>query len=389
MRILSFCPRYVPVLSGGETAAHGLHRALVERGHQVAVVTSTQAEDRRVRKVVDGVEVFYGRIRPTHARYVEEMRPDVLLAQFEMAIPTVRFAAEAGLPVMVSCHGPYGYTEIAEAGLAGAVDLFVFNSAFLLNLANRNVNHVIVSPPVDRDRVRAPAEAERRYTTLVSLFTNKGPHVLYGLARLFPERPFLGVKGAYGEQHIESLPNVTFRDTTREMGPVYGASRIVLMPSAEESFGLVAVEAQSNGVPVIASDIPSLRESLGDGALFAPREDIIAWAEALRRLDDPAFYEEMSRRARANADRFDTNRDVAVLESVLTGMLARWPWRRRPSLSRLAEERAEREKRIREIFWRAFRREPGRTELLALLDGTHSLAALEHVIPQLGPGAQP
>ena len=28
MRILSFCPRYVPVLSGGETAAHGLHRAL-------------------------------------------------------------------------------------------------------------------------------------------------------------------------------------------------------------------------------------------------------------------------------------------------------------------------------------------------------------------------
>ena len=70
------------------------------------MVTSTQAEDRRVRKTVDGVEVFYGRIRPTHARYVEERSPDVLLAQFEMSIPTVRYAMEAGLPVAIPCHGP-------------------------------------------------------------------------------------------------------------------------------------------------------------------------------------------------------------------------------------------------------------------------------------------
>ena len=33
MRILSFCPRYLPVLSGGETAAHGLHRA-----HKILIV---------------------------------------------------------------------------------------------------------------------------------------------------------------------------------------------------------------------------------------------------------------------------------------------------------------------------------------------------------------
>lgn len=383
MRFLSFCPRYVPVMSGGETAAHGLHRALTVRGHQVSVVTSTQPEDRRVRKVVDGVEVFYGRIRPTIARYVAERRPDVLLAQFEMSIPTIRFAVDAGLPVVISCHGPYGYTEVAEAGLAQAVDLFVFNSVFLLNQANRNVHHVVVSPPVDRARVEAPEEGERRFVTLVSLFVNKGPHIFYALARQCPDRDFLAVKGAYGEQHVEALPNVTLRENTRRMGDVYGASRVVLLPSAEESFGLVAVEAQSNGVPVIACDIPSLRESLGDGALFVEREHVAGWAEALQRLDAPGFYAEMSARASANADRFDVARDVIVLETALESMVERWRWRRRPSLHRLAEERAERERRIREIFWRAFEREPTHVELLGLLDGTHSVRELEWVIPRL------
>ena len=383
MRVLSFCPRYLPVLSGGETGAHGLHRALAERGHQVSVVTSTQSEDRRVRKSVDGVEVFSGRIRPTHARYVEERRPDVLFAQFEMSIPTIRFAMEAGLPVVILCHGPYGYTELAEAGLAGAVDLFVFNSVFLFNLANHNVHHVVMSPPVDLERVEALAGVERKHITLVSLFVNKGPHVFYALARRMPDRSFLAVKGAYGEQVIEELPNVTFRETTPAMGRVYGESRVVLMPSADESFGLVAIEAQSNGVPVIASDIPSLRESLGDGAIFIPREDIDGWVEAVRRLDEPGFYAEMSCRAKANVEHFDSDRDAAVLEAVLGDMVRRWRWRRRPSLNRLTEQRVEREKRIREIFWRAFQREPSQTELLALLDATCSLRELEWVIPRM------
>ena len=390
MRILSFCPRYVPVLSGGETAAHGLHRALAERGHAVTVVTSTQAADRRVRKDVDGVDVHYARIRPTIARHVEVHRPDVLFAQFEMSVPVVRFAIDAGLPCVVMCHGPYGYTELAEAGLAQAVDLFIFNSVFLLNLANRNVHHVVVSPPIDRARVRAPVGAERRFVTLVSLFVNKGPHVFYALARQLPDRDFLAVKGAYGEQHLEDLPNVTVRENTPTMGPIYGASRVVLMPSAEESFGLVGVEAQSNGVPVIASDIPSLRESLGDGALFVERAHPAAWAEALRRLDDPSFYGQMCERAEANAQRFDVRRDVVALESAIDAMLARWRWRRRPSLHHLAEERAERERRIREIFWRAFQRTPSHVELLALLDGTHGLRELEEIIPRLPPvEAQP
>jgi hypothetical protein len=93
----------------------------------------------------------------------------------------------------------------------------------------------------------------------------------------------------------------------------------------------------------------------------------------------------MCRRAKANADRFDTAADVDVLTTTLEAMIHRWRWRRRPSLGRIAEERAERERRIREIFWRAFRRQPAYSELLAVLDGGHSLRELEHVIPGMPP----
>jgi glycosyltransferase involved in cell wall biosynthesis len=122
------------------------------------------------------------------------------------------------------------------------------------------------------------------------------------------------MEGAYGEQRREDLPNVEHRPTTAEMGRVYGETRVLVLPSAEESFGMVGVEAQLGGVPVIASDLPSLRESLGDGALFVPREDLGAWVDALRRLDDAASYEDVSRRARENVARFDVGRDVAVLD---------------------------------------------------------------------------
>ena len=384
MRIVSFCPRYLPVLAGGETGAHGIHRALVERGHEVSVVTATQCVERRARKMLHGVEVFHGRIRPAHHRYVEDIRPHVLFAQFEQAVPTIRVAMATGLPVVILCHGPYGYTELAEAGLAQAVDLFVFNSTFLLNLANRNVHHVVVSPPIDVDRVRAPAGLEARYAaTLVNLFSNKGPHVLYELARRMPRRLFLGVRGGYGNQEEHDLPNVDLVDPTPDIGRVYGASRVVLMPSAEESFGMVALEAQSNGVPVIASNIPSLRESLGTGAFFVDRDNLDGWERALRLLDDDCTYDEASRRARENVERFDTRRDVADLETALQAMLRRWRWRQRPSLHRLEQERAERVRRVREIVWRAARREPTQAELLALVDGTHSLAELERLAPRI------
>ncbi len=69
---------------------------------------------------------------------------------------------------------------------------------------------------------------------------------------------------------------------------LYSSASAVVLPSLIEGFGLPAVEAAACGAPVLLSDLPSHRASLGDGALYFDPEDpgaiatAIAWA-----LDEP------------------------------------------------------------------------------------------------------
>jgi len=89
---------------------------------------------------------------------------------------------------------------------------------------------------------------------------------------------------------------------------VLQAARIFLLPSASESFGLAALEAQSCGVPVIASRIGGLPEVISDGetGFLAPVGAVEEMAAAaLRLLDDDQLHAGQSRNARARAlDRF-------------------------------------------------------------------------------------
>jgi glycosyltransferase involved in cell wall biosynthesis len=78
----------------------------------------------------------------------------------------------------------------------------------------------------------------------------------------------------------------------KQLAAVYRRAAIVLLPSDREGFGLPVVEAMACGTPVIASDIPALREVGGTAAVYARRGDVDRWVEALQSLQrersDPA-----------------------------------------------------------------------------------------------------
>ena len=64
---------------------------------------------------------------------------------------------------------------------------------------------------------------------------------------------------------------------------LYRGAAAVVSPSLAEGFGLPAVEAAACGAPVVLSDIPAHRETLGDAALFFPPRDRMASPSALGR----------------------------------------------------------------------------------------------------------
>ena len=87
---------------------------------------------------------------------------------------------------------------------------------------------------------------------------------------------------------------------------------------------LPVIEAQTFGVPAIASDIPVLREVAGEGAMFFPTGDAAALAERIDALArDPARQRVLARAALENAARFSWDRAAGEVEAIFARALGR------------------------------------------------------------------
>lgn len=92
-----------------------------------------------------------------------------------------------------------------------------------------------------------------------------------------------------------------------ELADVYRAADIVAVPSYSESFGLVALEAQACGTPVVAADVGGLATAVDDGrtGITVDGHDPREWARVLSGLlDDDERRLSMSRAAPVHASRF-------------------------------------------------------------------------------------
>ena len=143
----------------------------------------------------------------------------------------------------------------------------------------------------------------------------KAPDVLlHAIAHLVERDPELGAPGRLvvpviggpsgsGLDKPEALIQLARRlgisDQVRFLPPVpqaelagwYAASSVVCVPSYNESFGLVAVEAQACGTPVLAAAVGGLTTAIedGGGGVLLDGHDPAQWADTLHRLlrDEP------------------------------------------------------------------------------------------------------
>jgi D-inositol-3-phosphate glycosyltransferase len=109
-----------------------------------------------------------------------------------------------------------------------------------------------------------------------------------------------------------------------ELADWYRAATVVMVPSYSESFGLVAVEAQACGTPVIAASVGGLRTAVRDGVsgILISGHDPAGYAGALHRLfGSPELRARLARGGVEHASRFGWGGTVDHLLSVYSGAM--------------------------------------------------------------------
>ncbi|HXT91487.1 MAG TPA: D-inositol-3-phosphate glycosyltransferase [Trebonia sp.] len=109
-----------------------------------------------------------------------------------------------------------------------------------------------------------------------------------------------------------------------ELAQWYRAATVMLTPSHSESFGLVALEAQACGTPVVAASVGGLRTVVkdGDSGILVDGHDPADWARVLKRLvKAPRRLQALSAGARRHASAFGWSATVDRLARVYTGAM--------------------------------------------------------------------
>jgi D-inositol-3-phosphate glycosyltransferase len=238
---------------------------------------------------------------------------------------------------------------IGEQQVVAAADMLIANTVVeakdLINHYDAEPSRVeVVSPGVDLDVFHpVPADAARARLGIPAdaallLFVGriqplKAPDVLLrATAELLARDPsrrsrllvaVVGGPSGTGLEHPEAMEQLAtslgIADVVRFVRPAprdelvdwYAAASLVCVPSYNESFGLVAVEAQAVGTPVVAAAVGGLTTAVRDGhsGLLVEGHEPASYARAFERLlDSTRLRAQLSAGAVAHARQFSWER---------------------------------------------------------------------------------
>jgi glycosyltransferase involved in cell wall biosynthesis len=374
MRVLMALDYYRPNISGLTLYVESLAKGLVARGNSVTVVTHAHAaglapeeDDAGVRVVRAPVFARAGKALISPAIIAAARRELASADVFHLHSPLVNAVAlslagrAARVPIVVTYHcdlkPPPGVAQRVIELLARGSQAFALDRAHTIvtytedyarhtpPLAKRLSKVRWILPPVVEpgETSRTEEQVRERYGICadpVLLFVGrfaeeKGlPHLLGALPDVRRRFPNAGLVLA-GEK--ESVPGETvgerlaplLADPTsgvvatgsvppEEIGDLFRVADLLVLPSTNstESFGLVQVEAMLEGVPVVASDLPGVRQPVrmtGMGEV-APIGDSAGLArQILRVLESPDSYRRPREAIRA---KFSMERTISEYEDV-------------------------------------------------------------------------
>lgn len=167
---------------------------------------------------------------------------------------------------------------------------------------------------------------------------NRMPHKNYeGLLRALAcvsadQRPRLVITGSHGPDPLRQLvADLRLQDdvtllgwvTAPQLEALYSGAELYVCPSLAEGFGLPVLDAMARGCPVLANDLPVLREVGGDAARYADAESPTEFARAIAEcVSDRSARAEWGAKGVARAATFSWDRTAEQTAHVLRSLSA-------------------------------------------------------------------
>lgn len=262
--------------------------------------------------------------------HLERFRPDVLLTYGGDPL-TCEVLARARRRDVTTVFALHNF-DYRDRSTFVDVDRVTVPSRFAADHYERTLglDCTVLPGVVEPDRVLTERH-DPKHLTFVNPLPEKGVYAVARIAdelgRRRPDIPILVVESRGTESTLNGCGidlrqhgNLSVMPQTPDPRDFWCRTRVCLMPSLWwESQGLVAVEAMTNGIPIIASDRGALPETLGEAGIVLPlpdrltpatrllptAEEVAPWVEAVIRLwDDPGYYAEHGRRVRSESRRW-------------------------------------------------------------------------------------
>lgn len=251
---------------GGEISTHRTLAAVL--GTTVFTQSATDMYD------LDGVTV-----RPSSGPFYRDIMADaesvaarVLFAHSTLSRATVNAARKLKRPSILAVHAPPRFAaDLRRAWSSATIRLYNTEAA---RKEWHDPRGWLLHPPVGLPTEMIDGTGDA--LTLTSSLLNKGVTRVLALARLRPDRRFIVVRspahGTHGsvdfEEEAASLDNVEVWDRLhpREMSRLWAETRVLLVPSKYETYGLSALEAAWHGIPSVHVDTIHVREGIGEAA---------------------------------------------------------------------------------------------------------------------------
>lgn len=350
MKIVQLSPYFYPHLGGVESHVLELSKHLIERGHEVIVVT-TRLEGSKKKSRVEGVPVR--RVKPLTILLSTPIVPKVTNVLLDIDFDILHSHSP---PPLMSFFGvratnkmkvPHVYTyhcDLEIPHIFGPPIVHVYQNtigAYTVSNADKIITTTpsygatsrvvwyrdanIIPNAVDTDRfhpknrgekVRKKHNIEKNQKMVMyvgRIVFHKGLEYFVRAANYFSEDVKFVLVGTgdfreelekiVGEEDLKEKVIFAGRVSNEELPNYYAATDVFVLPSVSrlEAFGIVALEAMASEVPVVVSDIPGVRDVITEGRnglLAEPMNPADIGGKVRTILENPELAKRMGKNGR-------------------------------------------------------------------------------------------